>query len=265
MLNQATVDKMQEMRMPAMAEAFAEQLRSSQHSELSFDERVGLLVDAEWTSRQQRKLTRRLKAAKLRYPASLEDVNYRASRGLDRQVVLSLGSCTWIEEHQNVILTGPTGTGKTYLACALVERTCRSGYSASYVRGPRLLHDLAVARADGSYGRLLVRLAKTQLVAIDDWLINSLKEPERQDLLEVIEDRSERVSTLVATQLTTDAWHAAIGDPTLADAICDRLIHRAHRIELTGPSLRKPRPRDKRKGSGNGHNAGGSDSTADGT
>jgi DNA replication protein DnaC len=244
---------MQEMRMPAMAEAFAEQLRSPQYAELSFDERVGLLVDTEWTSRQQRKLQRRLKSAKLRYPASLEDLDFRASRGLDRQVVLALGSCSWIEEHHNVILTGPTGTGKTYLACALVERACRSGYSAYYVRGPRLLHDLAIARADGSYGRLLVRLAKTELLAIDDWLITSLKESQRQDLLEVIEDRSERTSTLIATQLTSDAWHAAIGEPTLADAICDRVIHRAHRIELTGPSLRKPRDPAKQPADGDGN------------
>jgi DNA replication protein DnaC len=251
-LNQPTLDKMQEMRMPAMAEAFDEQLRSSQYAELSFEERLGLLIDAEWTSRQQRKLQRRLKSAKLRYPASLEDLNFRASRGLDRQVVLALGSCSWIAEHHNLILTGPTGTGKTYLACALVERACRSGYSAYYVRAPRLLHDLAIARADGSYGRLLVRLAKTQLLAIDDWLITPLKESQRQDLLEVIEDRSECASTLVATQLTTDAWHAAIGEPTLADAICDRLIHRAHKIELKGPSMRKPRRSAKRHAGGDG-------------
>lgn len=253
MLNQATVDKMQEMRMPVMAETFLEQSRSPQCAELSFEERVGLLVDAEWTHRQQRKLARRLKSAKLRYRASVEDLDYRAARGLDRQVVLSLAGCSWIEAHQNVILTGPTGTGKTYLACALAERACRSGYSSYYARGPRLLHDLEIARADGSCRRLLVRLAKTQLLAIDDWLITPLKQSERQDLLEVIEDRSERASTLIATQLATDAWHAAIGDSTLADAICDRLIHRAHRIDLKGPSLREPKaPKKRQAGASNG-------------
>ena len=150
MLNQATLEKMQEMRMHALAEAFEQQLASSQYAELSFEERVGLLIDSEWTSREQRKLARRLKAARLRYQASLEDVDFKTPRGLDRQVVLSLGTCRWIQDHQNLILTGPTGTGKSFLACAFAERACRSGFSTYYVRAPRLLHDLAVARGDGS-------------------------------------------------------------------------------------------------------------------
>lgn len=238
MLKQETLDKMHAMKMHATAEAFEHQLGSSQWADLSFEDRVGMLVDAEWTSREQRKTSRRLKAARLRYPASLEDVDFKAPRGLDRQVVLTLATCGWIREHQNVILVGSTGIGKSYLACALAERACRSGHSAYYVRAPRLLQDLAVARGDGSYGRLLAKIAKTDLLAIDDWMLHPLKESERRDLLEVIEDRYGRTSTLVATQVPVKSWHEAVGEPTLADAICDRLIHGAHRIDLKGASMR---------------------------
>lgn len=246
MLKQETLDKLRAMKLHATAEAFEQQLGSTQWAELSFEDRIGLLVDAEWTSREQRKLARRLQVARLRYPASLEDVDFKTPRGLDRQVMLALGNCGWIREHQNVILVGSTGIGKSFLACALVERACRSGYSAVYVRAPRLLGDLAVARGDGSYGRLLAKLAKTDLLAIDDWLLHPLKDPERRDLLEVVEERYGRSSTLLATQIPVKAWHEAIGEPTLADAICDRLIHGAHRIELKGPSMRDPRTTNSR-------------------
>lgn len=176
----------------------------------------------------------------------MSDNNWHAPRGLDRQVVLALGRCGWIREHQNLLITGPTGVGKSWLACAFAERACRSGHSAFYARAPRLHHDLAVARGDGSYGRMLARLAKTELVVLDDFALTPLKDQERRDLLEILEDRHERASTLVTSQLPVKQWHEAIGEATLADAICDRLIHAAHRIELKGGSLREAKARAKK-------------------
>ena len=242
MLTQETLEKMRMMKMVDMAEAFTQQLGSSEYAELSFEERVGLMIDTEWIAREQRKLTRRLRAAKLRYPASLEDVDFKAPRRLKRQQVLSLGTCAWIQECHNLVVTGPTGIGKSYLACAFVERACRKGFNAHYVRTPRLLHQLAVAKGDGTYARLLSRLARLHLLAIDDWLLAPLKTAERHDLLVVVEDRGENAATLVASQLPVEDWHAGIGDPNQADALCDRLLHNAHRIELKGPSLRKTKP-----------------------
>lgn len=239
MLNQQTLDKMNEMKLSAMAEAFEQQLGSGEHAKLSFEERVGLLVDCEWTAREQRKLTRRLRSAKPRYKsASLEDVDFKHSRGLNRQQVLSLGSCSWVQDRHNLLITGPSGSGKTFLASAFVERACRRGFTARYVRMPRLLHEVSVGRGDGSYTRLLTRLAKLDLLAIDDWLIAPLRDAERRDLMEVIEDRSEQASTLIAGQLPVKDWHGAIGDPNQADAICDRLLHNAHRIQLKGHTIR---------------------------
>jgi DNA replication protein DnaC len=238
MLTQQTVDKLNLMKLSGMAEAFSQQLGSGEHARLSFEERVGLLVDGEWTAREQRKLTRRLRTARLRYPASLENVDFTHPRGLNRQQVLSLGSCRWIPDRHNLLITGPTGIGKSFLACAFVERACRRGFTAGYIRMPRLLHEVAVGRGDGSYTRLLARLAKLDLLAIDDWLLAPLRDAERRDLLEVIEERAERASTLIAGQLPVDDWHAVIGDPNQADAICDRLLHNAHRIALKGPTMR---------------------------
>lgn len=241
MLTEQTIDKLQAMNLHGMAEALDRQRNDGKHVSLSFEERMGLLVDHEWTQREQRKLDRRLKQAKLRHDAALEDVDYTPGRGLDRQVVLSLGSCSWIAEHQNVIVSGSTGTGKSYLACALAERACRKGYTAQYTRMPRLLQELMVARGDGSYSRLLTRLAKLDLLVIDDWLLSPLKETERRDLLEVVEDRAERGSTLLAGQLPVKSWHEVIGEAMVADAILDRLVHRSHRIALKGPSQRESR------------------------
>jgi DNA replication protein DnaC len=235
------------MKLTGLADALERQARSAEHAALAFDERLGLLVDAEWDAREQRKLTRRLQTARLRYPASIEDIDYRTPRGLDRQVVLALASGHWIHEHQGLLITGPTGIGKSYLACAFVERACRTGYSARYVRLPRLLQELAVARGDGTYGKTLLRLAKLDLLAIDDWLLAPLKDAERRDLLEVIEDRYDQASTLIATQLPVKSWHEAIGEASLADAICDRLVHGAHTITLKGPSMRQVRSASPRR------------------
>lgn len=245
MLTQQTLDKMNAMKLSGMAEAFQQQQHGSEHARLSFEERLGLLVDAEWSAREQRKLARRLRFAKLRYQASLEDVNFKHPRGLDRQQVLSLGDCGWLQGRHNLVITGPTGIGKSYLACAFVERACRRGFSASYLRLPRLLQKLAVARGDGSYERVLAGLARLELLAIDDWLLAPLRDNERRDLIEVVEDRSERASTLIATQLRAKDWHTVIGDPNLADSICDRLLHNAHRIDLKGPSIRNTRTNGK--------------------
>jgi DNA replication protein DnaC len=239
MLIEQTLDKMYAMKLSGMADAVKQQLGSAEHVKLAFDERLGLLIDAEWTAREQRKLTKRLRAAKLRYPASIEDVDFKHPRGLDRQQVLSLGNCGFVQNRHNLVITGPTGIGKSYLACAFVERACRRGYKAAYVRLPRLLQQLAVGRGDGSYARVLDRLARLELLAIDDWLLAPLRDAERRDLVEVVEDRSERASTLIASQLPAKDWHASIGDPNLADGICDRLLHNSHRLELKGPSMRR--------------------------
>jgi DNA replication protein DnaC len=240
MLIEQTLDKLNAMKLSALAEAVQQQLRAGDAATLSFEERLGLVVDIEWTAREQRKLTRRLQAAKLRYPAAaLEAIDFSHPRRLQRQQVLSLGSCRWIADHHNLLITGPTGIGKSFLACAFVERACRRGFTARYIRLPRLLHELAVGRGDGSYGRLLGRLARLDLLAIDDWLLAPLRDAERRDLGEVIEDRAERGSTLIASQLPVPDWHAVIGDPNQADALCDRLLHDTHRLELTGPSLRR--------------------------
>lgn len=247
MLTQPTIEKLQALRLAAMAQAFAQQRSSAQHAELAFDDRFGLLVEAEWTAREQRRLTQRLRNARLRYPACLEDVDFTTPRGLAREAVLSLGTGAWIRDRHNLLITGPTGIGKSWLASAFVQSACRHGFTATYLRAPRLLHDLAVSRGDGTYARLLARLAKLDLLAIDDWLLAPLTDAERRDLLEVIEDRSERASTLIASQLPPTAWHGAIGEPTVADAICDRLIHRAHRLTLKGPTMRDP---DTRRGKG---------------
>jgi len=242
MLNQPTLEKMAAMKMSAMVEALEQQVSSRSYGKLSFEERLGMLIDAEYAEREQRKLTRRLQQARLRQPgACIEDIDFKVRRGLKRQVIMALGRCDWIRDALNVVITGPTGTGKTYLACALANKACRSGFTAYYVRASQLPQDMVIARGDGSYPRLLKRLTRTNVLIIDDWLLTPFTAAERRDILEVIEDRHERAATIIASQLPISAWHEALGEPTLADSICDRLIHAAHKIELKGRSMREIR------------------------
>ena len=240
MLNEPTIEKLKTLRLHAMVEAWAAQQAQPDIASLSFDERFGLLVDAEWLSRENARLRRVLKEAKLRMStACVEDIDYAAKRELDKALVRQLASCRWVAEHQNVIISGKTGTGKTYIACALAQQACRKGYRAIYRRAPRLFQELALARADGSYARLLARLAKTDVLIIDDWALTPLSAEQRNDIFEILEDRYGGRSTIFASQLDPKRYHEYLGDPTVADAACDRLIHNAHRVVLSGPSRRK--------------------------
>lgn len=240
MLNEPTVDKLKQLRLHAMAEAWAAQQARPDIASLSFDERFGLLVDAEWLARENARLRRALKEAKLRLSAAcVEDIDYSPKRELDKGLMRQLASCRWVAEHQNVIISGKTGTGKTYIACALAQQACRKGYRAIYRRAPRLFQELALARADGTYARLLSRFARTDVLIIDDWALSPLTAEQRNDIFEIIEDRYGGRSTIFASQLDANRYHQYLGDPTVADAVCDRLIHNAHRVVLSGPSRRK--------------------------
>lgn len=240
MLNEPTMEKLYEMRLSAMADAWAAQQQEPKLGALSFDERFALLVDAEHMARDNRRLARLLKDAELRIPsACIEDVKVSPTRGLDKAMVRQLGGCAWIGEHLNVLITGYTGVGKSYLASALGQAACRKGLRVSYRRMPRLFDELALARADGSYARVLARLAKAELLILDDLGLGTPKEQQRHDLLEVLEDRYGRASTIVTSQLEVKKWHEWIGDPTVADAILDRVVHNAYKVELAGPSGRK--------------------------
>src|SRR5438128_1419326 len=243
MLAHVTIDKLHALGLGAMAAGLADQLAvPGPFAELSFEDRLGLLVDREADAKDSRRLALRLKAAKLRYPASVEDIDWRSPRGLDRSAVASLSQAGWVGAHHNLVITGPTGVGKSYLACALANAALRAGHSATYVRIPRLIDDLAIGRADGRYGRLLSALGRVSLLVLDDFLLTPAPAQACRDLLEVVEERAQRRSTMVASQLPVDAWHAAMGGPTLAEAILDRILQASHRIALKGPSLRKPKP-----------------------
>ena len=239
MLNHPTLETLREMRLIGMAHALEDQLRMPDIGDLSFEERLGLMVDREQTERSNRRLKTRLTRARLRQTACIEDIDYRAARGLSKPQVASLGACRWIGDHLNLLITGPTGVGKTYLACALAQKACREGYRAQYLRLPRLLNDLTVAKGDGRYGKLLVGYARTDLLLLDDWGLAPLTAEHRRDLLEILDDRYGVRSTLITSQLPVDKWHEYLDDPTLADAILDRVIHNAHKIELKGESMRK--------------------------
>lgn len=239
MLKHPTLDKLHALKLTGMAAALEDQSATPDITDLSFEERLGLLVDREMTERDNRRMSSRLRRAKLRHAAILEDIDYRNSRGLDKGLVQSLASCQWVKEHLNVLITGPTGVGKTWLACALAHKACREGYTAQYVRLTRLLRELTIAKGDGQYSKLLTSLAKVDVLILDDWGLMKLSVENRRDLLEVLEDRHGRRSTIATSQLPIEEWHGIIGDATLADAILDRLVHNAYKINLRGESMRK--------------------------
>ena len=236
-----SIEKLRQMRLTGMARALEEQLSQPDVAGLSFDERLGLLVDREEAQRHNAALAQRLRAARLRQAACLEDIDYRTSRGLDRGLMRTLATGEWLRLHNNVLVMGPTGVGKSFISCALGNQAARGGVSVRYQRLSRLLDDLAMARADGRYARVLAQMSKMRLLILDDWLMVKLTGDQRRDLLEVIDDRHQRGSTILATQVPMERWHDQVGDPTYADAILDRLVHNAHRIELRGGSMRPRR------------------------
>lgn len=239
MLNHPTLEKLQHLKCLGMATALAEQMSTPDFETFAFEERLGLLVDRELTYRDNRRMSSRLRRAGLRHNACLEDIDYRTPRGLDRALLNSMATCRWLREHLNVLITGPTGVGKSWLACAIAHQACREGYTARYLRLPRLLTELAIARGDGRYARQLASFAKVDLLIIDDWGMTSLTADHQHDLLEVLEDRYHARSTLVTSQLPVEKWHSCIADPTFADAILDRLVHNAYKFKLKGESMRK--------------------------
>ena len=243
MLNQPTIEKLQTMKLFGMADAFRAQLESTDSSQLSFEERFALLVDQQWLWKENRALVRRLRSARLKERGVIEDIDYQHPRGLDRKLMRSLASSEWVRHNQNVLLIGPTGIGKTWLACALAQKACRDGFSVSHKRTPELFRELAIAHVDGSIGRVLVKLSRIDVLVLDDFAMAPLKDSERRDFLEICDDRYQRRSLILTSQLPVAHWHEQIGDPTIADSILDRLVHNAYRLELNGESIRKKRGR----------------------
>jgi DNA replication protein DnaC len=240
MITEETIQKLNEMKLHTMAKVLREILETAPGNALSFEEKVGMLVDREWSDRDNRRLARRLKEAKLGTGrASLEEVLVDPSRGIEKSTVRELATCRWARAKQNVVIIGATGVGKSFLGAALAQAACRHGMRALFVRVPRLVEEMAVARAAGSYASSLARIARIDVLVLDDLLLTPMKDAERRDLLEVIEDRYDRCSTVITSQLPTKTWHEALGDPTIADAICDRLVHNAHMLSLRGPSMRR--------------------------
>jgi DNA replication protein DnaC len=239
MLNQQTVEKLQAMKLYGMAEAFHAQLETTDAGQLSFEERFALLVDQQWLWKENRALARRLRFAHLKERAVIEDTDYQHARGLDRKLMRTLATTEWVRQHQNVLLFGPTGIGKSWLGCALAQKACRDGFSVLHKRTSELFRELAVAHADGTIGRLLLRLSRVDVLLLDDFAMAPLKDTERRDFLEICDDRYQRRSVILTSQMPLAHWHEQIGDPTIADSILDRLIHNAYRIDLNGESIRK--------------------------
>lgn len=234
-----TITKLGEMKLNSMAIATREVLQTAPGHDLSFEEKLGLVVDREWTERENRRLARRIKDAKLATRASLDNFLCDPERGIDKANLRQLAACGWVKSKHNVVIVGKTGVGKSYLGSALADAACRMGYRSLFYRAPRLLGELALARAAGEYASLLAKLARFEVLVLDDFLLNPMTDAERRDVLEVLEDRYDRTSTVITTQLPTKTWHEAINDPTIADAICDRVVHNAHVLKLAGPSIRR--------------------------
>jgi DNA replication protein DnaC len=241
MLIQPTLDKLHQMKLAAMARAFQEQLATPDMTALSFEERFGLIVDRQLTELENHRMQNRLKAAKLRLSACVEDLDFSPGRGLDRSQIMALATNRWVAGRHQILITGPTGAGKSYLACALAQQACRDGHTTLYQRSPRLFSEIAVARHDGRYHTLMASLAKCEVLILDDLFMAPISHDEQKELLEIIEERYERKATIVTSQLEVKAWHGAMPDPTLSDAILDRLVHNAYIIPVKGDSMRKKR------------------------
>ena len=238
MLNQPTLEKLRTLRLTGMVEAFTEQL-AQPLPDLDFESRLALLVEREWTIRENRRLKRRLTQAKFQQPACVENIDYQHPRGLNKSKVLELSQCQWIRNHFSLLITGPTGCGKTFLACALSHKACLQGFTSRYYRLPRLWHELKVAKANGTYSQWLAQTAKINVLILDDWGLAALDDEQRRDLLEILDDRYQKSSTVITSQLPTTLWHEYLNDATIADAILDRVLHQGVKLELQGESLRK--------------------------
>ncbi len=246
MLHEPTMHKLFAMKLNGMAEAYEEQLQQSQMGELAFEDRFSMLVERQWIWKENRALSTRLKYAGLKLDASIEDIDYRHPRGLKHSMIEHLATCEWVKYHQNCIITGPTGAGKTFIGCALAHHACREGYRALYFYLPKLFRELAMAHVDGRITKLLKKIAKATVLVIDDWGLATLKHHQYRDFLEILDDRQGLGSTLITSQFPVSSWYDLIGDPTVADAILDRLIHNAHKIELKGESMRKSKRKEKK-------------------
>jgi DNA replication protein DnaC len=243
MLNQPTLEKLQIMKLHGMAEAFRAQSETIDTGQLSFEERFALLVDQQWLWKENRALARRLRSARLKEKGVVEDIDYQHPRGLDRKLLRTLATSEWVRQHQHILLLGPTGIGKTWLACALAQKACRDGFTILHKRAAERFRDLAVAHVDGSFGRLLARLSRIDILVLDDFARAPLKDSERRDFLELCDDRYQRRSLILTSQMPLAHWHEQIGDVTVADSILDRIVHNAYRLELNGESMRKKRGR----------------------